>query len=1106
MKKALRITGIVLLSLLALVAVICGMASWILFSSSGLKKTAQMAIEAYSPCRIETGDINLSLIKTFPHAGLSIDDITVFNEPGFAPSDTMLHAGNITVQIDIDAFRNEGILKVRKLFITDADALLYKDAQGRSNLDVFSGDKPEKEPRSTFPDSLNTNLSFDLEQFNLNNINLCYSSIKDSTSATVSDLDARIDGRLSPALDGKAGMKLSIGDVVFSKDAGNTMSAILRNLSVNADIALDNPDANGTITINGGTAELSTAQLSAVLSAPEIAFNGKAGLKSQQIDGCLSISSGEISATSPTLLAKSEGMNLKLDAKGSYTLDNFISTVLDGAVRSVNISVSGQDISPMNASLGNIGISATADADIRSLNGSANLSLKTEALNFHNGSENPLNVASAPLQISLDGQSEHGIIHCISSIYSSSFELASGNEKYILRWPVSVNIDAECDTAFHRFNLKKGTIDINNQNVGLTGICSLDDNSMNASLKAEAGNLDIESLLAMLPARLQKSLEGIRASGHLSLNADGSVSRNNGLMAIRQGKANVKAIDFSGCINDSLSADADELTIVATYPVSGQSNCTADIEATGLEVNMVQNSILNLSASDANIHTVLNGFVGSPTVRTRKSINAVAELNGIAASFDTISATFNDLGIDGTFYLADGTDKANADARITIDGLEAIAGDNLGASLSYASIDASAELDTAKQTILQKWNPDLYVHMENTGINKLDVPLFVPNIDFGLSLGKIDIADSQISLGRSEFSLVGAINNIGDFLYENGHMDGSLDFKSGYADMDELMGLISGLGREGYAIESDNTPFADVDNSTSTTDYQKVAESKEPNPFIVPDRMHIVLNTNIEELDFNRHKFYNMGGGITVKDGSLVLQELGFSSDAAEMQLTAIYKTPRPDNLYMGLDFHLLDIRIDELIDLIPAVDSIVPMLKAFDGKAQFHLAAETNTDGYYMPKMPTLIGAAAIEGKDLVVMDNEVFNSIKKKLLMSKKAENRIDSLSVELQVLRNKVDLYPFIVSMDRYSAAIGGRHNINKALDCSYHISILKTPLPLRLGIDISGALWDIKAKPMRHIKLSKCKYDSTFIPQQMNATDARVLEMKNAISETLKSNVR
>ena len=138
--------------------------------------------------------------------------------------------------------------------------------------------------------------------------------------------------------------------------------------------------------------------------------------------------------------------------------------------------------------------------------------------------------------------------------------------------------------------------------------------------------------------------------------------------------------------------------------------------------------------------------------------------------------------------------------------------------------------------------------------------------------------------------------------------------------------------------------------------------------------------------------------------------------------------------------------------------------------------------------------------------MDNEVFDNIKKKLLMSKKAENRIDSLSVELQVLRDRVELFPFLVHMDRYSAVIAGRHNIDEDFDCKYHISITDTPLPIRLGVNIEGPVADIAATPVKHIKLTKCKYGRTFNPKRMDVTDQQILEMKRIILTTLQSTVK
>lgn len=224
------------------------------------------------------------------------------------------------------------------------------------------------------------------------------------------------------------------------------------------------------------------------------------------------------------------------------------------------------------------------------------------------------------------------------------------------------------------------------------------------------------------------------------------------------------------------------------------------------------------------------------------------------------------------------------------------------------------------------------------------------------------------------------------------------------------------------------------------------------------------------------------------------------------MQLTAIYRTPSPqDDPFIELDFHLLDIEIDELIDLIPSVDSIVPMLKAFSGQANFHLAAETflkdNT-----PIMSTLLGAAAIDGKNLVLLDNEVFDGIKRKLLMSKNAQNVIDSIDVQMQVIRNRVTLYPFRVHMDRYTAIIDGRHFINKDLDCKYTVSLIDSPLPISLGVSISGSINDIAESPIKHIRLVRPQYNKLYIPDKQSRTDEIIMELKNNIQDVLRSNVR
>ena len=239
----------------------------------------------------------------------------------------------------------------------------------------------------------------------------------------------------------------------------------------------------------------------------------------------------------------------------------------------------------------------------------------------------------------------------------------------------------------------------------------------------------------------------------------------------------------------------------------------------------------------------------------------------------------------------------------------------------------------------------------------------------------------------------------------------------------------------------------------------------------------------------------DLKGGIFVKDGTLILDEVGFVCRAAKLQLTAMYRTPRRNHLYLGFDYHMIDVDIDELLTMIPNLEQMVPMLSSFKGAAQFHLAAETYLNSQYQPKMSTLRGAASLTGKDLVVLDGETFSKISKLLMFKKKTENRIDSINAELTIYKNEIDVYPLCVQMDNYMVALGGRHNTDMTFN--YDINVLS---PIYLGVNVSGNIDDLK------IKLAKCKFAQDFKPHWYQKADNQSRELRERIKKSMEKNVR
>ena len=99
---------------------------------------------------------------------------------------------------------------------------------------------------------------------------------------------------------------------------------------------------------------------------------------------------------------------------------------------------------------------------------------------------------------------------------------------------------------------------------------------------------------------------------------------------------------------------------------------------------------------------------------------------------------------------------------------------------------------------------------------------------------------------------------------------------------------------------------------------------------------------------------------------------------------------------------------------------------------------------------------------------------------------------------MFREEVDVYPLMVSMGRYQAILGGRHNLD--MSYKYHISLTESPLPFRLGINVFT-----KPKGLRIIPTPKCTYSPTYRPEKQYVVDAKQRELREMIRQSLRANV-
>lgn len=345
----------------------------------------------------------------------------------------------------------------------------------------------------------------------------------------------------------------------------------------------------------------------------------------------------------------------------------------------------------------------------------------------------------------------------------------------------------------------------------------------------------------------------------------------------------------------------------------------------------------------------------------------------------------------------------------------------------------------------------------------------IKDVNMTFTTDSVTFNDILYRAGDSDFRLSGSISNISRFLTSKRGAQLRIEFasKSGKIDVNQLSAAVfagaafaDSQAEQSYdlsAIEDEEKLDAAVASTVSDTITAIVV------PFNIDAEVALqadtVIYTDIALRQFN--------GELLMRNGAINLSDLSARTDFGSANLTALYSAPKKDDIRFGFGMKLDKVDLKEAIGLIPQVDSLMPLIKNFAGIVSADVAATTDVDSAMNFVMPTLNAAIKLEGDSLVLLDPDTFKSVSKWLLFKKKNRNIIDHMGVELLVQNSTLELFPFMFDIDRYRIGVMGYNDM--ALNLNYHVSVLKSPLPFKFGINISGNADDMK------IRLGKAKYN-------------------------------
>lgn len=376
---------------------------------------------------------------------------------------------------------------------------------------------------------------------------------------------------------------------------------------------------------------------------------------------------------------------------------------------------------------------------------------------------------------------------------------------------------------------------------------------------------------------------------------------------------------------------------------------------------------------------------------------------------------------------------------------------------------------TAEKVSDSLWNPRGIIGFRHLAVRTPEFALPIRMQKTSVTIGdrKITLRNASMRIGHSDITASGVVHDLYSALKKHRTLRAELELSSRNLDCNQLINSLN---------FPEDTLQAEVDTISSEAPMEL---------FVIPRKIDFELQTNLSRVTYGNMVFENVRGEVDVRNQAVHLKKLTMRGLDADMQATVVYRAKRKSRGYAGFDFHLKRINVGKLVDFVPSLDTVVPMLRSFKGMVDFEAAAEAVLDSNLNIKIPSLRSAVHIKGDSLVLMDGETFAEISKMLLFKNKKRNVFDSISVNMTIEDGNVTVYPFVLQIDRYKAAVGGTQGLD--MNFNYHISILKSPVPFKLGLNISGNLDDMK------FRLGKAKYKDDVTPVAIHRVDSTRMNM-------------
>jgi len=329
----------------------------------------------------------------------------------------------------------------------------------------------------------------------------------------------------------------------------------------------------------------------------------------------------------------------------------------------------------------------------------------------------------------------------------------------------------------------------------------------------------------------------------------------------------------------------------------------------------------------------------------------------------------------------------------------------------------------------EKFKADGTLGLRNFEFSSPDLPQGIKISETYLSFSPkfVQLSSFDAVIGSSAMHMNGRLEPFIPYVFKDKTIRGTLNFNLNLLDINELLS-----NSEAAEEVQDTVPMSVIE---------------------VPKNVDFVVTSNIRKIKYDNLDIENLNGQIIVRDGKLMMKDVGMNMLKGSMLLSGEYNTQNMDE--PKIDF-LMDIKnfdIPSAFNSLSMLQGLAPQLKNVTGNISSKLTLNSLLDSIMEPVLPSINAKGRFISQNIAIVGSPLFTKVGEVLKNDDISNPRLNNFDANITVTEGRIYIDPFDTGIKDIKLNFGGDMGLDQTINYKAKIEMPRSKLgPASEGLNM------------------------------------------------------